>query len=379
MNVTLRQRTRKTKITLYLDIYYSEGKRENEPLNLYLIPEPAKGRLNPIEKEHNRKVTELAESIRAKRFLEIQNGLYGFRDKQKMKASFIAYMELLAKTRKDSDGNFGNWQSAINHLKKYVAGDVTFEQIDKRWIEGWKDYLVNQAVKKNGEPLSPNSQLSYYSKTVAALKEAVKDEIIIKNPAELVKGLEGEETEIEFLTLEEVEAAAKEDCEIPVLKAAFIFSCYTGLRWSDIEKLVWDEIEHSKENGYYIRFRQKKTSGLETLPLPDDAYTLLGTRKEKDALVFEGLKYSAWTNLKLAQWLMKAGITKDITFHCARHTFATLLLTLGVDIYTVSKLLGHKNLKTTQRYAKVIDEKKRDAVNRIKLSINLAMLKVNNE
>jgi len=121
--------------------------------------------------------------------------------------------------------------------------------------------------------------------------------------------------------------------------------------------------------GYYIRFRQKKTKGVETLPISDQARNLLGEKGNPDDKVFDGLHYSAWSNLKLQQWMMKAGITKTITFHCARHTYATLQLTLGTDIYTVSKLLGHKELRTTQIYAKVIDDKKKEAANRIQLDL----------
>jgi site-specific recombinase XerD len=73
--------------------------------------------------------------------------------------------------------------------------------------------------------------------------------------------------------------------------------------------------------------------------------------------------------MKLQQWMMKAGISKTITFHCARHTYATLQLTAGTDIYTVSKLLGHKELKTTQVYAKIIDDKKKEAANKIILDL----------
>jgi len=121
--------------------------------------------------------------------------------------------------------------------------------------------------------------------------------------------------------------------------------------------------------GHYIRFRQKKTKGVETQPISEQAFNLLGERAEPEERVFVGLKYSAWHNLKLQQWVMKAGITKTITFHCARHTYATLQLTMGTDIYTVSKLLGHKELKTTQIYAKIIDDKKKDAANRIQLDL----------
>jgi integrase len=201
----------------------------------------------------------------------------------------------------------------------------------------------------------------------AALKEAQKEGIIQNNPANLVEGISPDDPDREFLTLEELQAAAKVECEMPLLKNAFIFSALTGLRWSDIEKLVWSEVQHSEQSGYYIRFRQKKTKGAETLPISEQAFRLLGERKEPKNKVFEGLYYSAWHNLKLREWVMKAGITKHITFHCARHTYATLQITLGTDIYTVSKLLGHRHLKTTEIYAKVIDQKKQEAAQRIKL------------
>ena len=157
------------------------------------------------------------------------------------------------------------------------------------------------------------------------------------------------------------------ECELPELKKAFLFSALTGLRWSDIAKLKWSEIQHSNEYGYYIRFRQKKTKGAETQPISEQAVNLLGERKEPEDKIFDALNYSAWSNLKLQQWIYRAGIHKDITFHCARHTYATLQLTLGTDIYTVSKMLGHKELRTTQIYAKIIDEKKHEAANKIKL------------
>ena len=91
--------------------------------------------------------------------------------------------------------------------------------------------------------------------------------------------------------------------------------------------------------------------------------------QKPEVKVFSNLKYSALNNLKLREWVMKAGITKHITFHCARHTYATLQLNLGTDIYTVSKLLGHRHLKTTEVYAKVMDKKKQEAANRIKLDL----------
>jgi len=368
MTVTLRQRKKGDKISLYLD-YYHQGKRKYEYLQLYLVPEPDKGKLSKEQKDENKKNLALAEAIRSKRHLELQNGIYGFQDQGKLKGSFLRYFEYLTEKRRTSKGNHGNWDSTLKHLKKFVKFDVTFAQIDKRWLEDFKEFLQKKAQTPAKTNLSQNSQSSYYNKVRAALREAFKEGIISYNPAEYIEGIKPGEPQREFLTLDELQALVKAECEIPILKQAFLFSALTGLRWSDIQKLTWSEVQHSKEVGHYIRFRQKKTQGAETLPISDQALELLGNRASPADRVFVGLKYSAWHNLRLQQWMLKAGITKSITFHCARHTYATLQLTLGTDIYTVSKLLGHKDLKTTQIYAKIIDEKKREAANRIKLNL----------
>jgi len=361
MNVKLRKRNQGGKTSLYLD-YYNAGKRKTESLKLYLLPKPK----TKLEREQNKKTLELAETIRAQRQLEMQNGEYGFRDKEKQKGSLLVYMHILADKRKDSLGNYGNWDSMIKHLEAFSSYDIPFSKVDRKYVQDFKEYLDKKARTKSNIGLSQNSKYSYFNKFKAGLKQAVKDGIISYNPTESVEGFKQGESEREFLTLEELQAVAKAECDIPQLKTAFLFSCLTGLRWSDINKLVWSEVQHSNEMGYYIRFRQKKTKGVETLPISEQAFNLLGNRQDKNERVFKGLKYSAWHNMKLQQWVMRAGVTKTITFHCARHTYATLQLTMGTDIYTVSKLLGHRVLKTTQIYAKVIDKKKKEAANRIK-------------
>jgi integrase len=111
-----------------------------------------------------------------------------------------------------------------------------------------------------------------------------------------------------------------------------------------------------------LKFIQQKTKGVEHLPISEQAVKNLGERKKDDDLIFEDLIYSAYHNKILHKWISNAGIDKHITFHCARHSFATLQLTMDTDIYTVSKLLGHRHLRTTEIYAKVIDKKKIDAV-----------------
>jgi integrase len=368
MKVTLRQRQKGDKISLYLE-YYSNGKRQYEYLNLYLTPNPEKGKLTNAVKEENKRILALAESIRSKRHLEIQNSTYDFHDKEKMKAFLIMYMEALAEKRKDSKGNYGNWDSTIKHLKKYCPRDIQFNQVNKNFVEGFKEYLLKEATTKTGASISINTKYSYFNKFKAALKQAVKDGIIKTNPAETIEGFTQGDPVREFLTLDEVKVLAKTECRNDLMKRAFLFGCLTGLRFSDIQKLKWSELHHSTELGHYIRFIQQKTKGAETLPISDEAFSLIGERGKPGEVVFPNLIYSDSRNHDLYRWFAKAGIEKHITFHCARHTYATLQLTLGTDIFTVSKLLGHRHLKTTQIYANVIDEKKTVAANKIKIGL----------
>jgi len=372
MKVSLRKRTPKEdsktgkakKTSLYLDFYH-EGKRKTQYLKMYLYTKPK----NPLERAHNRKTLELAENIRAQRQLEMQNYEFGFPDKEKQKGTLIAYMRILADKKRSNQSTWGTWDSMIKHLKAFSPYDTSFSNVDRQYVQDFKDYLDKKARTKNEKKLSQNSKYAYFNKFKAGLKQALKDGIFPHNPAEAVSGFKEGESEREFLTLEELQAVAKAECDVPILKKAFLFSCLTGLRWSDINKMVWSEVQHSKEMGYYIRFRQKKTHGVETLPISEQAYEMLGEPQERGERVFKGLKYSDWYNVKLQQWVMRAGIAKTITFHCARHTYATLQLTMGTDIYTVSKLLGHRALSTTQIYAKVIDEKKKEAANKIKIDL----------
>ena len=132
-------------------------------------------------------------------------------------------------------------------------------------------------------------------------------------------------------------------------------------------KLIWGDIRYSELTGYAIHFRQSKTQGVEVLPISAEAFSYLGERKADERKIFTGLKYSSTIGDYIRRWLTDARIFKNITFHNFRHTYATIQISLGTDIYTVSKMLGHKNISTTQIYAKLIDKKKNEAANKISL------------
>jgi len=371
MNIKLQQRKLKSGL-INLSIEYYKGytkdksgkikhKRDLENLKLYLIENPK----NADERLKNKEAKVLADKILTKRQAEFNEGKHGFTNDSKASVNFIDYFSKLVEERKDSEGNYGNWKSTLKHLISYCNPDTTtFKDIDEKFVKGFKDFLLKEPLVRETDTLSINSAHSYFNKFKACLNQAFDDRIIVDNTAKRVKGITPDDPEREYLTFDEIQQIAKIECRYDVLKRAFLFSCITGLRWSDINKLKWSEVQKFN-GGYRITFTQKKTKGLEYLDISQQARDFLGEEGKPEERTFKGLKYSSYMNLELQKWCMKAGITKNITFHSARHTFATLQLTLGTDIFTVSKLLGHKHLKTTQVYSNIIDQRKIDAINKI--------------
>lgn len=368
--IKLRKRPNTTgTVSLYLDIYI-DGKRTYEWLKLYLVPEKTRR-----DKEKNIETMRLAEAIRAKRIVDLKNGKFGFEGDFATRTRFFDYYHAMCEKRlgDESRGNWGNWYSCLHHLKKYEPReDITFADITSEWVQGFKDYLEYDAIawqhdertrlKEKG--LSRNSKVSYFNKLRACINQAFEEHIIPTNPLRGIEGFKAEEGTRMYLTIDEIKRLAETECDYPEIKRAFLFSCLTGLRRSDILKLTWSEVY---QQGEYTRiiFKQKKTGGLEYLDLSPQAAELMGERGKPDEQIFRDIHSPSCTNNTIKLWVARAGINKDITFHCGRHTFATMMLDLGTDIYTTSKLLGHRNISTTQIYAKVLDKNKQAAVARI--------------
>jgi integrase len=368
---TLRQKPiSRQRHTLYLDYYPpiphpDSGKlTRREFLRLYMFDHP-KG---PLDKQHNKETITLAENIRAQRQLDVQNLKYGFLSTTQRNKTLLEYYREQAAKR--SGSNSDNWQSSLYFLKQFFHEGVKLSELSAAACNDYKNFLLtakSQRSKNTVRRLSRNTALSYFNKLKATLRQAYKEDLLRTDLNVKIQSIKPAETKREYLTLEELQALCDTACEVPILKQAAIFSALTGLRFSDIQKLTWSEVQQSKAVGYCIQFRQQKTQGVEVLPIPEQAVQLLCPRGEPAATVFDGLEYSSYNNDKLRDWVQAAGISKYITFHCFRHTYATLQLSHGTDIYTVSKLLGHRELKTTQIYAKVVDHSKREAANRIKL------------
>ncbi len=292
--------------------------------------------------------------------------------KTRGQADFIEYFgKQAAKRHKNDSKSIGvNWDRAHDLLKIFTKDKpLPFAQIDMHLIESFRDFLLKapRGGNKSGT-ISQNTASTYFTLFKAALHQAFIDSYFDVDIAAKVKGISGVESRREYLTIEELNKLAATPCEYPMLKKAAFFSALTGLRHSDIRKMTWKELSVEGDH-YRINFTQRKTGGVEYMPISEQAYLICGEPAEPDRLVFEGLQDPSWINRPVKKWIEAAGIKKHITFHCFRHSYATNQLTEGTDLYTVSKMLGHTNIRTTQIYAKVVDSKKEEAAQTIKLDL----------
>lgn len=318
-----------------------------------------------------------ADSIRKLRQREYDNiDLYSDTEseqverKERLQQNFIQYFSKTAIKRHahSSKSIQINWKRAIEFLKDFAGNTLTFSQLSKSFAEDFKLFLLSASCGGNREgSISNNTAATYFSIFKAALKQAFNDGYLDVDLSAKIKAIPEEESLREYLTVDELNILAVTPCEQDILKRAALFSALTGLRHCDIQKLKWGEIGIEGDKAR-LQLKQQKTKGIVYKPISQQALMLCGEPRNPEQLVFEDLTDPSWISRPLKKWIESAGIKKHITFHCFRHTYATLQLANGTDIYTVSKLLGHTNVKTTQIYTKVVDEKKDESIKAILLN-----------
>ena len=372
--VKLKQRVLKdATISLYLEIS-TNGIRRYETLRLYLVKERTKA-----DRQSNIRNMELAEAVRAKRVVELRNSKYGFTNYEDGKGDLLEYMvHHAARVTKHGVTTSKRARVVAELLRKYAGCDtLSFNRANnKNFIEGFISFLYKyksfgggciREKYKRAKPLSEGTVHEYFKVFECILIKAVKEGIIPNNEAERInKNMKPKRIRPErnYLTKEELQKLIDTSygrTRNPA-RNMFLFGCATGLRFSDIVSLKWSNIFIS--NGRtWVDKKQIKTDHTVTFPLSAMALRLLPKRREGDnGFVFKHTPTNNDTNTFLRRWAARAGIKKDFTFHASRHTFATLILSEGADLYTVSKLLGHKDIESTQIYAKVVDESKNKAV-----------------
>ncbi len=334
--VVLRVQKGKKGDHLYLDIH-DAGIRRREFLRLYLIG----------DRDRDREAKLLAEEIRSQRLQELRARHAGIElPVFKLEEDFIAYYKHLAEHKGKP------WKNTLAHLNRFVSVPVRFADVSSEWIHAFRDYLKRQG-------LASNSVATYLDTLKTALNSAVKARIIPQNPFLFADKIQRKRTQRVHLNLEELQLLASTPSRNAEVRRAFLFACLTGLRISDLRALRWKDV---KTDGLHII--QQKTGDYTHIPLAEQAVTLLGDTAQtiKSKPVFTLPSTDDLFNRQLGRWCKSAGIEKHVTSHTARHTFATLLITQGNDLYSVQHLLGHRDIKVTQIYAKLVDQRKTDAI-----------------
>ena len=375
--VTLREKILKTgKISLYLDFYPpiinpKTGKEtRREFLNIYLLNNPRTAE----EKKQNKDNFEFAETIRSKRNVQLKNKEYGFKDNVQLSVNLVVFYKSIVDDyyNSGSSSNYNTWKSSLNHFEIFSGGSILSNNITFDYISKYRAYLLKAESTRNSKVkklLTKNTASSYYKNFIQVLKLAFKQNLIAKNLADDAEYIKEEETHREYLTEDELSLLWNTPIKIEKIKHMSIFCALSGLRFVDVNNLRWSSVYNDKHQCYYISLREEKTKSVKNHPISETAYNILKLQKTSQGLIFGGVKYSTISR-PMKEWLTNSGIKKKISFHNFRHSYATLQLANGTDIYTVSKLLGHKNVSTTQIYAKVMDKNKIIAANRINLNLD---------
>lgn len=260
-------------------------------------------------------------------------------------------------------GTLERFKISLKHLQefiqwKYNLSDISINKIDYAFVTEFEFYL--RSVKK----CSNNTAVKYVRNFRKIIKICLDNDWLDKNPCSRYQG-KMKEVEREFLTEDELNRIYNKRFSserLTIVKDIFIFSCYTGLAYVDVKGLKKDHIAIGIDGEKWIFKNRQKTDTKSKIPVLPIAQEIIQKYANHPKCLNEDTILPILTNQKMNSYLKEIGdlceIPKEITFHMARHTFATsVTLTNGVPIETVSKMLGHKNIQTTQHYAKILDKK----------------------
>ena len=341
----------------YVDIDgKKKAQRERRFLDFKLIQNPR----TPSQRQQNKDYLEKARLIASQWEKSIINEEYDLEDTEKSKTLVYAYLVKEIKRIKDNSSK-ASYNTMLSHFQKAFPKTITFKQINKREeAKKFYDYLTNKAIKIDGENLSKNSANKYFNRLRFILKEA-KEEGYINDLKFNVKQLSRLKPEIVYLTLEEFRILENTEEKNSTLKNAFLFACLTALRIGDLNKLTWGEIVEDKDDKgnptiEYNRIMDKKPNGKQRrIRNYFDIYAkkYLGERQNDSDKVFPSLPQDASSkfNLKLREWILRAGISKHITFHCAKDSFAMYhIIHKEVGVFQLSGLLNHTDIRSSMHY-----------------------------
>tara|TARA_B110000459_G_scaffold146809_1_gene159977 strand:+ start:203 stop:1348 length:1146 start_codon:yes stop_codon:yes gene_type:complete len=330
--------------------------RPSRVLNFHLITNPR----TPIERQQNKDCKEKVQLIANQWEKSIINEEYNLEDTEKSKALVYAYLVKEIKRIKDKSSR-ASYTTMLSHFQKFFPKAITFRKINKREeAKGFYDYLTDKALKIDGENLGTGTANKYFKRLKFLLQEA-KEEGYIQDLKFNVKLLPEPKTAIVYLTIEEYRKLENTEERNSTLKNAFLFACLTALRIGDLNKLTWGEIVEGKDDKgnptiEYNKIMDKKPNGKQRrIRNYFDVYAkkYLGERQNDSDKVFPSLPQDASSkfNLRLREWILRAGIPKHITFHCAKDSFAMYhIIHKKVGVFQLSGLLNHTDIRSSMYY-----------------------------
>lgn len=339
--------------------------RKKEYLDLYLLAHPRK----PADKEKNRQTLALAEKIRFEKEQQFKESQTGYRIMQNKDVNFYDYFQSYIDnyTKKD----IRMMQIALQRFRDFMKDNKTYNIYEHRikpnqlTKDMMKDFVVYLESRSEGE-----GARSIYQRFKKVVTYAVEHGVMSNNPCNGVSiKVDGQRLRKDVLSLSEIDQLINTHYryENPQVRNAFIFCLYTGLRFCDVKTLTYGNVDYQNK---MLNFEQHKTKGHSQnsgviIPLNDGLLSLIGRPKTdniSEELIFELPTYESCCK-SVKRWVKRAGINKHISWHCARHSFATNILDNGANIVTVANLLGHSGLKHTEKYLRAIDDRKREAIN----------------
>lgn len=251
-------------------------------------------------------------------------------------------------------------QASYKHLQEYSQTTyLPLSSINKRFCNGFLDFLYQK--------FRGNTPSLYFKKFKNILSLCIDEGYIDKNPAINIHPTQKCAITKEILTPAEIERLALTPCSNPQIKRAFLFSCHSGLRWCDIKKLRYEDIDFSRN---LLRITQQKVSchssnAVLFLNLNNSAMRIIDYESSSKQGNIFNLPSHGCALKTIKNWTQKAGIRKHISFHCARHTFITMLINNGTGIKTAASLAGHSSTRHTEKYIHIIDHQKQEAVDNL--------------
>lgn len=354
----------------------SNGKRQREMLNVVLKLEVDAN----VKRENEEKLRLQALACDALN-ADLERREANFQSSIKSKVLLLDFIRQVGEAALKETGNrhsmYATMNSLAKHVEAYAGTDTRFKEVNEDWLRGFIDYLKHDALnvnytrsEKEGRRkeihISQNTQHRLIVNINHVLNKAVKKHLITSNPMDLLDNsdkVSAKSGTREYLTSEEVELLMQTPFTHGKyhIKEAFLFSCYTGLRFSDLKQLKMSDFHFDRKHGWYLKIKMVKTKEPLTIFIPNVAYDLLPDTEDEERPVFD-LPKNDYANQALQRWLKDAGIKgKHITFHCARHSAATILYSAGLPLQTIQKQLGHIKAQTTEIYAKMMEDAQHEA------------------